>query len=362
MAPFTTSHYIKAITFTILFLKIQSFDPVPLFSFAEFQKDPKFKSNVALFGGSKVVNGGSRIQLSGSGKVMYKRSIKLLEGKPRQLASFSTYFTFSMPLYNNRGGLAFVMVPNGSKSDFFEKSSSGYPSLLKNGKSGVVGVEFSPSTKGGHVSCNVAINVGDPVIPARAINKSFNWVVKNGEKIHAWIDYVASSRQLEVRLSQHGSTKPYDPFLWHKIDLAEVLKEKQIFVGLSPMNFLDDSSSYESQACFLYSWSFVLRKFPHTMHSEPLDPKVLVKTSDKGKNLVVNNKPRNDDCILKILSAMIFGTGCGALSAFVLLYLWTIFGGNRRPVVPEEFVLQHDVEYRKVKIVVDNKAIDGDKN
>ncbi|KAL1330896.1 hypothetical protein HN51_048134 [Arachis hypogaea] len=361
MAHFTTSPYFKALTLTILFLKTQAFDPIPLFSFAEFEKDPKFKSNVALFGGSKVMNGGSGIQLSGSGKVMYKRPIKLLEGKPKQLASFSTYFTFSTPLYN-RGGLAFVMVPNGSKSDFFEKSSSGYPSLLKNGKSGVVGVEFSPSTKGGHVSCSVAINVGDPVIPARAINKSFNWVAKNGEKFHAWIDYVASSRQLEVRLSQHGNTKPYDPFLWHKIDLAEVLKEKQFFVGLSPMKLLDDSSSYESQAWFLYSWSFVVRKFPHTMHSEPLDPKVLVKTSSKGKNPVVNNKPRNDDCILKVLSAMIFGTGCGALTAFVVLYLWTIFGGNRRPVVPEECVMQHDVEYRKVKIVVDNKTIEDGKN
>lgn len=353
MAAFTTSHYFKALTFTILFLKTLAFDPIPLFSFADFAKDPKFKSNVALFGNAKVVNGGSGIQLSRSGRVMYKRPIKLVEGKPRQLVSFSTYFVFSLPLYNT-GGVAFVMVPNGSKSDVFDKSSSGYTFELKNGKSEVVGVEFSPSRGGrnrGYASCNVAINVGSKV-PVKISNaSSINLGLRSGEKLHAWIDYEASSRRLEVRLSQHGNTKPYDPFLWHSIDLPNVLKEKEFFVGLSPVKGFDASS----QACFVYSWSFVLRQFPHSMHSEPLDPKVLVKTTETP---VV--KPRSD-CILRVLAAMIFGTGCGALAAFVVLYLWTIFG-NRRPVVPEECVMQPvDVEYRKVKIVVDKTIEDGKK-
>jgi hypothetical protein len=56
---------------------------------------------------------------------------------------------------------------------------------------------------------------------------------------------------------------------------------------------------------------------------------------------------------------MVFGAGCGALAAFTVLYLWTIFG-NRRPVVPEECVMKPvDFEYKKVNIVVDKPLKDA---
>jgi hypothetical protein len=58
---------------------------------------------------------------------------------------------------------------------------------------------------------------------------------------------------------------------------------------------------------------------------------------------------------------MTFGAACGALAAFTVLYLWTIFG-NRRPVAPEEFSMQPmDCEYKKVQIVVDKAFEDGKK-
>ncbi|KAK7382557.1 hypothetical protein VNO80_01458 [Phaseolus coccineus] len=348
MAALSTSHYFRVFTFSILFLKTLAFDPIPLFSYAGFGKDLKFKPNVALYGNAKVVNDGSGIHFSGSGssdtgRVMYKKPIKLFHGKPRQLVSISTYFAFSISL-NMGGGLAFVMVPKGSVGDVFYQSSTG----LNDRNFDVISVEFSASEGGGNgvsASCNVTINVGGSVV-AKISN---NLALTSGEKLHAWIDYEASSRRLEVRLSHHGKSRPSVPLLWHSIDLSDVLKVNEMFAGFSSVKGND------SQACFLYSWSFVLRSFPHSMHSEPLDPKVFVKSTESP---VVKQR---SDCFLRVLAAMIFGTGCGALTAFIVLYLWTIFG-NKRAVVPEETVMQPvDVEYRKVKIVVD-KTIQDRKN
>lgn len=42
------------------------------------------------------------------------------------------------------------------------------------------------------------------------------------------------------------------------------------------------------------------------------------------------HKTRNN-CAMKILDVLIFGGGCGALGAFVVLFVFAIFG-NRRPV------------------------------
>lgn len=359
MASFTTTHYFKSFIFITLFIKILSFDPIPLFSFVDFEKDLKFKSNVAFFGNAKVVNGESKIQLSGSGsfgaetgRVIYKKPIKLFQGKPKQLVSFSTYFTFSISLESG-GGLAFVIIPNGVKGvksvkgDVFNQTSSGFSLGLKNKDFEVIGVEFSASRDGKN---EILIRNGDS-------SKIYftNLALSSGEKMHTWIDYEASSMRLEVRLSKNGNLKPFDPLLWDKIEVSNVLKEEEMFVGFSPVR--------ETNA-FLYSWSFVMRHFPpHSMHSEPLDPKVFVKNSENP--MVVESKEKGkSDCFLRVLAAMIFGTGCGALTAFTVLYLWTIFGNKRGgAVVPEGCVMQAlEGDYRKVKIVVDNKTIgDGNK-
>ncbi|KAE9592024.1 putative non-specific serine/threonine protein kinase [Lupinus albus] len=169
--------------------------------------------------------------------------------------------------------------------------------------------------------------------------------LKSGEKLHAWIDYEASSRRLEVRLSQYDHSRPSDPMLWHTINFSNLWKAKEMFVGFSPVK------SDSSEACSLYSWSFILRHLPYWMHSEPLDPKHLAIQETVFQEV----KPRSD-CLLRILAAMIFGAGCGALTAFIMLYVWTIFG-NSRPVVPEEYVMQPiECEYKKVNVVVE-KAI-----
>ncbi|CAI8600952.1 unnamed protein product [Vicia faba] len=323
MASFTrntTTHYLKSLIFIILFIKTLSFDPIPLFSFVDFEKDLKFKSNVAFFGNAKVVNGESKIQLSDTGRVIYKKPVKLFQDGAKGVRNV--------------------------KGDFFNETSSGFSLGLKSNDFEVVGVEFSVSRDGKN---EILIRNG-------VSSKIYvtNLVLTSGEKMHTWIDYEASSMRLEVRLSKNGNSKPFDPLLWDKIETSNVLKDEEMFVGFSPV---------KETSAFLYSWSFVLRHFPpHSMHSEPLDPKVFVKNSENP--MVVESKEKGkSDCFLRVLAAMIFGTGCGALTAFSVLYLWTIFGNKRGAVVPEGCVMQGlDGDYRKVKIVVDNKTIgDGNK-
>ncbi|KAL9315403.1 hypothetical protein ACSQ67_016404 [Phaseolus vulgaris] len=334
MAPFFIFHHFTVFTFLIFFLKAQAFDPLSSFSFADFEKDPKFKSSVELYGNAKVMNGGLESFFLGIVGESCTRS-------PSSL--------FRVEHGNcGKGSLAFVMVPSGVEGEVFGNSSYGFSFGLKKKEFKVVGVQFSVDGKNGSSgSCVVSINVGSSV-PVKTINvSSVIMGLKREGKLHAWIDYQASSKRLEVRLNHYGQSRPSDPLLWHSIDLSNVWGTEEMFAGFSTLK------QNTSQASFLYSWSFIVRHFPHWMHSEPLDPKVL------SKNTETPAVKSRSDCLLRVLAAMIFGAGCGALTAFIVLYLWTIFG-NKRPVVPEEYAMQPvDFEYKKVNIVVDKTIKDA---
>ncbi|KAE9618126.1 hypothetical protein Lal_00041925 [Lupinus albus] len=355
MASFSTSHYFIPLTFLILFLKIQAFDPVSLFFFPDFEKGPKFESSFALYGNAKVINGGSELVLSsgsgsssGSGKIMIRKQIKLFEGKRMELVSFSTNFGFSISL-DDMDGLAFVMVPSGFEGKVFDNSSS---DLRENGFK-VISVEFSASRDAknlGSAYCNVSINVGNSVIAKISNNFSINVGLSRGRKLHAWIDYDGDLNRLDVRLSQNTHSRPIYPLLRHTINFSNVWDAKEMFVGFRPVK----GDSY--QPCSIFSWSFIVGHFPYWMHSEPLNPLPKVITDKDTETPKVKAR---SDCLLRVLAAMIFGAGCGSLAAFVMLYVWTIFS-NRLPVAPEEYVMQPvEFEYKKVNIVVDKATQDG---
>ncbi|MBA0558553.1 hypothetical protein Golob_015566 [Gossypium lobatum] len=168
--------------------------------------------------------------------------------------------------------------------------------------------------------------------------------------MHSWIDYEATSKRLEIRLSESSSTRPNEPLLSHSIDLATLWKDEEVFVGLS------SSNGNSSQTCFIHLWSFKLRQVPNWMHSQPLDPEAISK----------NPKPsttahKSSNCLWKVLAVFIFGCACGVLTASCLLYLWTTLGA-RRPVAPEECSVHPvEFEYKKVKIVVDEVVKDDKK-
>ncbi|XP_030474257.2 L-type lectin-domain containing receptor kinase IV.1-like [Syzygium oleosum] len=350
----SASHHLRtfsALAFVVVVsLGALSADPGPSFSFRQFvARDAYFESNIAMHGDAEVVGGGPSLRLTGdtvspgAGSVVYRRPIKVVQGNPeKNLVSFSTHFSFSLS-GGGGGGLAFALSPGGSGADEF--GDRGSPFGLPLGKNGTlnrtVAVEFDS------VKNSVAIVVGG-LGPAKVKNaSSLDLVLNSGSKFHSWIDYEAGSRRLEVRVSRSSESRPSDPTLARFVDLWNMWMEGDVFLGLS------SSNGNSSQACFIYSWSFKLRHVPQWMHSEPLDPQAIARNT---KNLRVHEK---NDCFLKVLAAMIFGTGSGALGAFVVLYLWTIFG-NRRPVAPEEFVVE-PVDLKKcskLEVIVDKAVKD----
>ncbi|KAJ0088509.1 hypothetical protein Patl1_31738 [Pistacia atlantica] len=320
--------YFITLVLLISHFKILYADQSSSFSFKTFVKHPNLDSNIALYGDAKVVNDEFSVQLTNSvsssaGRVMYKKPIKLVvEGKPRNLASFSTNFSFSM-FKESGDGLAFVMAPSVLNFNGFGNSSFGLPQVLENDIFRVVAVEFDTlrDAKYGDLNDNhVGIDVGSLSSVKVSNVSSHNMWLNSGKKFTSWIDYEASSKRLEVRLSHFGDSKPVDPLLSYPIDLSKVWNNEEVF---------------------------------------PLDPETVVKNTKTPLPV-----PKRSDCLLRVLGALILGAACGALGASIVLYLWTIFA-NRRPVVPvtpEECAMHAvDFEYKKVKATVDKAIEDGKK-
>ncbi|KAE8692880.1 Plastid transcriptionally active isoform 1 [Hibiscus syriacus] len=314
MATFFISSYLTALTCLVFFFKILAAEQSSSFSFKSFGKDPKFEANIALYGDAHVGNDGSWIQLTDSvswsaGAAMYEKPIKLVGGKVRNFASFSTYFSFSMSR-GNGDGLAFIMVPSSSKVDVLGNSSFGVSLGLEKSKSRIVAVEFDTFRD---------VNHGD---------LDENHV---GQMIRCFR-------------------------IWSK------LWNDEVFVGLS------SSNGKSSQTCFIRLWSFKLRQVPNWMHSQPIDPQVIAKNPKP-----LTAAPKNNKCFWKVLAVFVFGGACGALTASLVLYLLSVFGDRRPvgpeecvadPVGPEECVADPvDFEFiKKVKVVVVDDAVKDGNN
>ncbi|KAJ8899956.1 hypothetical protein K2173_019661 [Erythroxylum novogranatense] len=350
MAKFPISTTFVSLTFLISHLSLIIADTNLSFSFQSFGKDQNFESNIALYGDAKVVDNGSSVQLthsvnSSGGRVMYRRPIQLVEGNPGKMVSLSTYFSFFMS-QGIGDGLAFIMVPSAFNANAFGNGAFGVSLDTKKNYSKIVAVEFrtlKDTIRGDLYENQVGIHV-DAFVSAKVRNvSSTKATFDNWTRLHSWIDYEASAKRLEVRMSQSGDIKPIDPLLWYPVDLSRMWNEEEVIVGLSSSNAV----------CALYSWNFKLRSVPHWLHSQPLNPQTFAKNE---KSVVAHKRSY---CLLRVLAAMIFGTTCGALGAFILLYLCSIFG-NRRPVVPEDCSVHlEDLGYKKVKVVVDKVVEDG---
>ncbi|KAK1420713.1 hypothetical protein QVD17_22534 [Tagetes erecta] len=340
MISFSTKTHSLLLCFFTLFFKSLIAHSNSSFSFKNFGQDSRFDSVLALYGDAKAVNNGSSLQ-SGVGRVIYKKPIKFYGGNPKKLVSFSTYFSFSISSDDGNGpngdGLAFVAVENGYPVDSFD--GNGSFGLSIGGKFKFLSVEFDTlkddkynDMNGNHVGIDLSSFVSLKAVNLSSVKLGLN----SGNRLQAWIDYESNSKRLEVRLSKFGEKRPVDPLLFQQIDLPKIWPENDGFlVGLSSGN------GNSSQLCNVYSWSFKTRQSPDWMHSEPLDPI----SFKKGEEKVIKIHKR-DDCVMKILSALILGIGLGALGSFVGMFLWTIFA-KRRPISPEEYA---------VKPVVDNKS------
>ncbi|CAA0836731.1 Concanavalin A-like lectin family protein [Striga hermonthica] len=125
---------------------------------------------------------------------------------------------------------------------------------------------------------------------------------------------------------------------------------QEVLVGLG------SSSGKSMQVSSVYSWNFKTRTVPKWMHSKPLDPREF---SGKGSEDKLTQKKRI--CALGFLSALVFVTGCAALLALVVLFLWALYENSSETVltIPRKCNMgSADFRYEKIKVVVgdDNPA------
>ncbi|XP_043715988.1 L-type lectin-domain containing receptor kinase VIII.2-like [Telopea speciosissima] len=359
MATFPISRYSLSIAFLVFSFVTQAASLELSFSLKRFDKHQNLDSDIALFGDAQIVDGDSSVKITrpsvtSAGRLIYKKRISFIGGDGRKPMSFSTHFSFSISRENG-DGLAFVILPTSFPTDLFDGSSFGLtPGLEKRGTR-FLAIEFDTSmdTKLGDPNGNhIGVDVGS-LVSAKVKNvSSVNLVLNSGKKLYSWIDYDAKIKKLEVRLSDSGDVRPSVPLLSYGIDLSEMWKEEDVFVGIS------SSSGNSSQTASVYSWSFSLRSIPSWLHSQPVDPRVYANPS---KLPVVHKR---STCFLRILAGLIFGTCCGALAAFIAMFVWTIYANRRRPsVVPVEFPV-HPVEfaYEKIKVAVVKPTKDGSNN
>ncbi|KAF5179578.1 L-type lectin-domain containing receptor kinase VIII.2 [Thalictrum thalictroides] len=349
------SRYSFSLMLVVFYLVTLAAKPISSFSLKRFDKDANFDPKITLYGDAKIVDGGSSVKItppsnSSAGRLMYKYPIRFVDGKTRKPLSFSTYFQFSISPENG-DGLAFVFLPNGFPMEEFDGHSFGLSPGLKKRRDGVLAVEFDTSVERNVSDLNanhVGIDVGS-LVSARVSNvSSVHLVLSSGNKLHSWIDYDASSKRLEVRLSKSGH-RPYDPLLSYPINLFNMWKEEEMFVGIS------SSNGNSTQSTSIYSWSFRLRHVPSWLHSQPLDPNY----SLPSKPLIAQEK---NVCLPRILAALVFGIGCGALMVFIVLFMRAMFVSKQAVVVPNEYPV-HPMEfgYEKIKVVAEKAATDAKK-
>ncbi|KAK6135898.1 hypothetical protein DH2020_030385 [Rehmannia glutinosa] len=338
-------------------------DPKVLLSAIHFSlslpSKPHFGSNLVLIGDAKFANNSSCIRLTNptisspsSGFLIQKKPIKLFSSnsKSRKPVSFSTDFSFSISPHNG-DGLAFLVVPK----NFISKFSTENFGVLKENR--FLGVEFDTSADEnvGDVNANhVGVDVGSLVSVKTSNVSSINLVLNSGVKLHSWVDYDSSSKRIEIRLGKFGSARPYNPLLVYQVDLGEMWRNEEVLVGLS------SSSGKSMQISNVYSWNFRTRTVPKWLHSQPMDPRAF---SSKHSEEKLAQKKKI--CALGFLSGLVFMTGCGALLALVVLFLWALFENSSETVltIPGKCTVHSgDFRYEKINVVVGDNPTDDAKN
>lgn len=212
--------------------------------------------------------------------------------------------------------------------------------------SDTLAVEFDTSKDdnvGDPNSNHVGIDVGSHVSLAVANVSDVNLVLNNGEKLNAWVDYEAGSKEMQVRLGKWGEQKPSDPIVSHKIDFSKMWGGNPVFAGITSSN-----GGHSEQVVNIYSWRLRLKKVSNGLHSLGVDPHGL--SEDEHRRL----------CPLTVLAGVIFGTGCVALVTFVVLFMWVIFfqkGAEESLKIPDH---PSDIRYERIDVAVDKNAQDDE--
>ncbi|QHN82127.1 hypothetical protein HN51_058805 [Arachis hypogaea] len=254
--------------------------------------------------------------------------------------SLSVEFSFSISpaAASDDGGSGFVLIlfPGDFENVFSANYSFG---ISKEYSKNYVAVEFDTSQDDEFNDPNanhVGIDVGSLISVAIANVSDSDIVLNNGEKLKAWVDYVASSKNLEVRLCKSSEDRPNDPIVSHKIDLAKLWGNEPVFVGLSASNDADSV-----QVVSVYTWK-------------------VVSSGDVAERQGARNVPAEEEKgsfgTLSVLAEVIFGTVCVALVAFVVLFLWAIFFQKHEEEQSFALGKRENLEYERIDVAVDKQS------
>ncbi|OVA10174.1 Protein kinase domain [Macleaya cordata] len=198
-------------------------------------------TSLKLLGDAHLNNGTVRLSRdlpvpnSGSGRVLYSKPIRFRQPGTRFVASFSTFFSFSVTNLNPSsigGGLAFLISPD----DQMVGDAGGFLGLL-NGRvplSNFVAVEFDTlmdvefnDINGNHVGLDLNSLISTQVADLGAVEID----LKTGDLINAWIDYNGPTRVFNISVS-YSTLRPTDPLLSFHLDLDPFVNDF-MFVGFS---------------------------------------------------------------------------------------------------------------------------------
>ncbi|MCO5573290.1 hypothetical protein L7F22_027059 [Adiantum nelumboides] len=229
------------------------------FSFSNFGDDVE---KLTFLGDAKVLESGLQIvgsKASSAGGVFYSEPVRFTSPFHKGLSkSFSTFFSFSMDA-SKGDGLAFVIAPSkifhGRNGPWLGLSDK--PSDLTH----TIAVEFDSymdaevhDPSGNHVGFDL-----ESLVSLATAEVSDGFSLKEGERLFAWIDYIAPAKVLEVRLSRSEEERPEKPVLSHNVELGNVWQE-EMFVGFT------SSTGNSPQRHIIYSWSFMTRGMGPRFH------------------------------------------------------------------------------------------------
>ncbi|KAB1993295.1 hypothetical protein ES319_D13G020600v1 [Gossypium barbadense] len=330
MAPISSNSYIPSFNLQIFIVLFLTAKPISSFAHSALDNNPSFDPHISLFGDARVEDGSSDVQLTrphapSSGLLLLHNPLKLtMENNVGQPVSFSTEFSFSIAP-GNCDGLAFVLIPNGFHTRFQGQGSFGL-----SGENIFLGIEFDTKKdddKAGNFNANhVSIDIHGVESVKLSNLSSLNLVLNSGNVLKSWVDYDSSSKLLQVRLSKLDENRPWNPILAYHIDLVEMWGNHDVF-------------------------RFRVNVVPSWMHSLPADPRSYMDKKDSEET----REEKGKFCALPILARLIFATGCGALFAFMMLFMWAIFV-SRHTVFPVKYQPSHeDFRYEKVNVVVEKE-------
>ncbi|KAK9127280.1 hypothetical protein Syun_016077 [Stephania yunnanensis] len=198
--------------------------------------------NLKLLGDAHLNNGTVSLSKdigvpnSGSGRALYSKPIRFRQQGTRSVASFSTFFSFSVSNLNPSsigGGLAFLIAA-GDQGAGEAGAALGLVSESALSSVGFVAVEFDTlmdvefnDINGNHVGLDLGSLISVEVCDLGEIGVD----LKSGNLVNCWIDYDSASALFNVSVS-YSNFRPIDPLFSHHLDLSQFVNDI-MFVGFS---------------------------------------------------------------------------------------------------------------------------------